>query len=149
MGRFHWNRGCDLLTSFLSTLLIDSEFSSNKYKLNPIFIQTTSFLDALASLKTMFKIQSLRDVFQISRLKSIRKYQRALMSVTEYNRVLQSVAECCRVLQSVTECYRVFLAHLLGPIFGLVLGWLCLFFTRECENPAFLHFAVKISIFYG
>ena len=52
MGRFHWNRGCDLLTSFLSTLLIDSEFSSNKYKLNPssnahntetIFVQTTSF----------------------------------------------------------------------------------------------------------
>ena len=35
MERFHWNRGCDLLTSFLSTLLIDSEFSSNKYKLNP------------------------------------------------------------------------------------------------------------------
>ena len=25
------------------------------------------------------------------------------------------------VLQSVTECYRVFLAHLLGPFFGLVL----------------------------
>ena len=24
------------------------------------------------------------------------------------------------MLQSVTECYRVFLAHLLGPIFGLV-----------------------------
>ena len=55
MGRFHWNRGRDLLTSFLSTLLIDSEFSSNKYKLNPsanahntetIFVlnvQTTSF----------------------------------------------------------------------------------------------------------
>ena len=35
MERFHWNRGRDLLTSFLSTLLIDSEFSSNKYKLNP------------------------------------------------------------------------------------------------------------------
>ena len=34
--------------------------------------------------------------------------------------MLQSVAECCRVLQSVTECFRVFLAHLLGPIFGLV-----------------------------
>ena len=67
-----------------------------------------------------------------------------LQNVTECCRVLQSVIECCRVLQSVrsvTECYRVlqsiteynrvseniteyyrvFLAHLLGPIFGLVL----------------------------
>ena len=34
--------------------------------------------------------------------------------------MLQSVTECDRVLQSVTECYSVFLAHLLGPIFGLV-----------------------------
>ena len=33
--------------------------------------------------------------------------------------MLQSVTECYRVLQSVTACYRVFLAHLLGPIFGL------------------------------
>ena len=53
-----------------------------------------------------------------------------LQSVTEYNRVLESVTECYRVLQSVTEYYRVLqcitkyykanLAHLLGPIFGLV-----------------------------
>ena len=34
--------------------------------------------------------------------------------------MLQSITEYYRVLQSVTECYRVFLAHLLGPIFGLV-----------------------------
>ena len=34
--------------------------------------------------------------------------------VTEYYRVLQSVTECYRVLQSIN------LAHLLGPIFGLV-----------------------------
>ena len=27
------------------------------------------------------------------------------------------------VLQNITEYYRVFLAHLLGPIFGLVLTW--------------------------
>ena len=53
-----------------------------------------SFLDALASLKTMFKIQSFIHVFKISRLKSIR----------EYYRVLQSITECYRVLQSVTEC---------------------------------------------
>ena len=46
-----------------------------------------------------------------------------LLIVTECYRVLQSVTECYRVLQSVTECtkyYKVFLAHLLGPIFGLV-----------------------------
>ena len=50
-----------------------------------------------------------------------------LQSVTECYRVLQSVTECYRVLQSATECYRVEqsftetnLAHLLGPIFGLV-----------------------------
>ena len=34
--------------------------------------------------------------------------------------MLQSVTESYRVLQSVTECYRVILAHLLGPISGLV-----------------------------
>ena len=44
-----------------------------------------------------------------------------LQSVAEFFRVLQSVAECYRVLQSITEYYRVFLAHLLGPISGLVL----------------------------
>ena len=35
--------------------------------------------------------------------------------------MLQSVTECYRVLQSFAVCYRVFLAHLLGPIFGLVI----------------------------
>ena len=34
--------------------------------------------------------------------------------------MLPFVTECFRVLQSVTEYYRVFLAHLLGPISGLV-----------------------------
>ena len=56
-----------------------------------------TFLDALASLKTMLDIQSVSDVFKISRLQSI----------TEYYRVLQSVTECYRVLQFVTVCYRV------------------------------------------
>ena len=51
-------------------------------------------LDALASLKTMFKIKLVTDVFKISRLQSIK----------EYCRVLQSVVECCRVLGNVTEC---------------------------------------------
>ena len=34
--------------------------------------------------------------------------------------MLQSIAEYYRVLENVTEYYRVFLAHLLGPISGLV-----------------------------
>ena len=37
-----------------------------------------AFLDALASLKTMFKIKSLINVFKISRLQSIREYCRVL-----------------------------------------------------------------------
>ena len=43
-----------------------------------------------------------------------------LQSVIEYYRVLQSIAKYYRVLQKIAEYYRVFLAHLLGPIFGLV-----------------------------
>ena len=59
-------------------------------------------------------------------LQSVRECCRVLQSVTECNRVLQSFTECYRVLQSVTEFYRVLqsitnLAHLPGPIFGLVL----------------------------
>ena len=48
------------------------------------------FLDALASLKTMFKINSVTDVFKITRFQ---EYHRLLESVTEYYRVLQSVTE--------------------------------------------------------
>ena len=44
-----------------------------------------------------------------------------LESVTECYRVLQSITENSRVLQNIKEYYRVFLAHLLGPISGLVL----------------------------
>ena len=44
-----------------------------------------------------------------------------LQSVTECYRVLQSITENSRVLQNIKEYYRVFLAHLLGPISGLVL----------------------------
>ena len=43
-----------------------------------------------------------------------------LQSVTECYRLLQSISN--RVLQNITEYYRVFLAHLLGPISGLVFG---------------------------
>ena len=74
-----------------------------------LFINRASdlFLDALASLKTMLDIQSVSDVFKISRLQSIREYYRVLQSTTEYYRVLQSVTECYRVLKSITECNRV------------------------------------------
>ena len=41
-------------------------------------------------------------------------------SITEYYRVLQSITEYYKLLQNITEYYRVFLAHLLGPISGLV-----------------------------
>ena len=54
------------------------------------------FLDALASLKTMFKIQLL----MFSRLLDFK-------SITEYYRVLQSITQYYRVLQSITEYYRV------------------------------------------
>ena len=60
------------------------------------------FLDALASLKTMFKIQLL----MFSRLldfKSITEYYRVLQSITQYYRVLQSITEYYRVLQSIKE----------------------------------------------
>ena len=65
------------------------------------------FLDALASLKTTFKINSVTDVFKISRLQSIREYCRVLQSITEYYRVLESVIEYNRVLQSIVEYYIV------------------------------------------
>ena len=53
-----------------------------------------------------------------------------LQSSIEYNRVLQSFAEYYRLLQNITEYYRVFLAHLRGPIFGLVLCCQSLFFLN-------------------
>ena len=65
------------------------------------------FLDALASLKTMVDSDSVINVFNISRLQSIREYCRLLQSVTECYRALESVTECKRVLQKVTERYRV------------------------------------------
>ena len=56
----------------------------------------------------------------ITEYRSNTEYYRVLQSVTDCYRVLQSVTECYRLLQSITEYYRVILAHLLGPIFGLV-----------------------------
>ena len=65
------------------------------------------FLDALASLKTMFKIQLVTDVFKILTNTRFKEYYRVLQSIVEYYRVLQGIAEFYRVLQSVTEYYRV------------------------------------------
>ena len=47
-------------------------FTKAKAKLDQV--NSAYFLDALASLKTMFKIHSVSDVFKISRLQSIREY---------------------------------------------------------------------------
>ena len=51
------------------------------------------FLDALASLKTMFKIHSVTDVFKILTNTRFKEYYRVLQSITEFYRVLESVAE--------------------------------------------------------
>ena len=81
------------------------------------------------SVNNVFKIARFQEYYRV--LQSVTEYYRVLQSITEYCRILQGFAEYCRllrsvtecysVLQSVTECYRVFLAHLLRPIFGLVL----------------------------
>ena len=49
-------------------------------------------------------------------LESVRVLE-SVRGITQYNRVLLSVTEYCRVLQSITNTN---LAHILGPIFGLV-----------------------------
>ena len=64
-------------------------------------------------------LQSLAECYRV--LQSITEYCIVVQSATECYRVLQSVTESCRVFLSVTECYRVFLAHILRPIFGLVI----------------------------
>ena len=76
-------------------------------------------------------LQSITEYYRV--LQSITECYRVLQSVTEYYRVLQSVREYYRVLQSIIEFYRVFLAHLLGPVFGLVLFTKGTFFHfRKC-----------------
>ena len=50
-------------------------------------------------------------------LQSATECYRVLQSVTEYNGALQSIREYYKVLQSIIKTN---LAHLLGPIFGLV-----------------------------
>ena len=80
--------------------MIDKSILYLKRKQWKILVWEYLFLDALASLKTKFKIQSLSDsCFQDY------KISRVLQSITEYNRVrvLQSIAEYYRALQSITE----------------------------------------------
>ena len=45
---------------------------------------------------------------------------RVRQSVTVCDRVFHSISEYYRVIESVAEYYKVFLAHPLGPIFGLI-----------------------------
>ena len=47
-------------------------------------------------------------------------------------------------MQSIIECYRVFLAHLLGPIFGLVLLTRKKVFYSKTKRIPFLAFFKKI-----
>ena len=76
-------------------------------------------------------MQSIAEYYRV--LQSITGYCRLLTRITECYRVPQSITEYYRLLQSITEYYRVLqsiesitktnLAHLLGPIFGLVGGY--------------------------
>ena len=82
-------------------------------------------------LQTITECYSVTEYCRV--LQSITEYYRVLQRIAEYCRMLQSVRECCRalqcitkyyrVIQNITEYYRVFLAHLLGPISGLVCHW--------------------------
>ena len=60
-------------------------------------------------------LQSVTGCYRV--LQSVIVYYRVLQSITEYYSVLQSITEYYRVLQSITKKN---LAHLLGPISGLV-----------------------------
>ena len=92
-------------------LFLINNYDVVRLKHHIIYKREVWFLDALASLKTMFKIKSLihwcfQD-YKISRvLQSITEYNRVLQSIAEYYRVLQSITEYCRVLQSITEYCR-------------------------------------------
>ena len=63
-------------------------------------------------------LQSITECCRV--LQGVTECYRVLQSVTECYSVLQSITEYNRVLQNITEYYRVFLAHILGPISGLV-----------------------------
>ena len=75
-------------------------------------------------------------------LESVTVCYRVLQSVREYDRVWQSMTEYYRVLQSITEFYRVFLAHLLGPIFGLVF----LYFSVKLKRNSGSHIPTTLKV---
>ena len=54
-------------------------------------------------------------------LQSVTECYRVCQRFTDFYRTLQSISEYYRVLESVAEYYKLFLTHLLGPIFGLVI----------------------------
>ena len=64
-------------------------------------------------------LQSVTECYRV--LKSFTEFYRVLQSNTEYYRVSKSITEYYRVLQSIKSITKTNLAHLLGPIFGLVL----------------------------
>ena len=79
----------------------------------------TEYCRVLQSVTEWYRgVQSGTECYRV--LQSVTECYRVLQSVIECNRVLQSIAKYYRVLQNIIEHYRVFLAHLLGPIFGLV-----------------------------
>ena len=88
-------------------------------------------------LQSVRVLQSVTECYKV--LQSVKECYRLLQSVTECYRVLQSITEYKRVLQNITEYYRVFLAHLLGPIFGLV---------QRGSLLSNNHISVKIIKFY-
>ena len=69
-----WTISRTILVLFAAHLLLPSRISQ-------------LFLDALASLKTMFKIQSVTDVFKILTNTRFKDYYRVLESIAEYYRV--------------------------------------------------------------
>ena len=89
----------------------------------------------LQSLTECYKVlQSISKYNKVSL--SIKKYNKVLQSITKYYRVLQSITKYCKGLQSITKYFKIDnselyykelqsitkinLAHILGPIFGLV-----------------------------
>ena len=104
----------------------------------------TEYCRVLQSVTEWYRgVQSGTECYRV--LQSVTECYRVLQSVIECYRVIQSVTEWYRVLQSVTECYRVFLAHLLGPIFGLVL----LIFFSSFQAFRFAATGFKVCGFAG
>ena len=96
-------------------------FKSTRFQDYNRVIQSITKCDSVSQSTTEYDRVLKRIAEYCSVPQSITEYYRALQSITEYYKLLPSITDYYRVLQSTTEYYRVFLAHLLGPIFGLVL----------------------------